>query len=252
MRLTERITTEGQRLFRLRSFVPLALLPAVYFALLHMASFEQRWGDDVEDLWVALCVCVSGFGFLLRCITVGFVPAGTSGRSRGAPGAAALNTLGMYSIVRNPLYLANGLMWLGVALATTSAWFVLIGTLVYWLYIERVICAEESFLAARFGEEFTRWSERTPCFLPRPSLWLPSDIPFSLRTVLRREYSGIMAIGFCFTLFKFVSHTFVEGEAVARWLVTDRNWVIFLAITFFIGLTLQFMKNCSWLDASGR
>ncbi len=171
MRLTDRITAEGQRLFQLRSFMPLVLLPALYFALLQMARFELQWGEEVEDLWLLVCVGVSSVGLLMRCLTVGFVPAGTSGRSRGTPSASTLNMLGMYSIVRNPLYLANGVMWIGVALATTSAWFAVLSVLVYWLYIERVISAEETFLAARFGDDFRRWTASTPCFLPRFSAW---------------------------------------------------------------------------------
>src|SRR5579871_6128954 len=143
MRLTDRITAEGRYLFQLRSFMPLVLLPALYFALLKMARFELRWGHTVDQLWLGFCIVVSVLGLLMRGITVGFVPGGTCGRQRGAPSASTLNTLGMYSVVRNPLYLANGVMWFGVALATTSAWFVVTSMLIYWLYIERVISAEE-------------------------------------------------------------------------------------------------------------
>ena len=252
MLLNDRIADEGRRLFRLRSFVPLALLPPLYFALMQMARFELRWGEEVEDLWLAVCVCISGLGLLLRCLTVGFVPSGTSGRSRGEPSASTLNTLGMYSIVRNPLYLANGVMWVGVALSTTSAWFVGLSILVYWLYIERVISAEEWFLASRFGDAFRAWAKSTPCFLPRLSLWRAPAMRFSLRTVLGREYSGLVAVGVAFTLVEFISDTLLEGEPPARWVVTDREWVIFFAVTVGIGTVLRFMKKCRWLDASGR
>lgn len=252
MPLTDQITAEGRRLFQLRSYMPLILLPALYFALLQMARFELRWGEGVEDAWLAVCIGVSLFGLLLRCLTVGFVPGGTSGGNRVAPVALALNTLGMYSIVRNPLYLANGIMWLGVALATTSVWFVIVSVLVYWLYIERVILAEESFLATRFGDAFESWAKRTPCFLPRMSQWRAPEMRFSLRTVLRREHSGLIAVGVAFTLIEFVSDTLFQGEPIAQWFVTDREWVIFFATTVFAGLAFQLLKKIHWLDAAGR
>ncbi len=252
MRLTDRITAEGRRLFQLRSFFPLVLLVPLYFALMQMARFELRWGEEVEDLWLAACVFVSGSGLLLRCLTVGYVPAGTSGRGRGEPSASVLNTRGMYSIVRNPLYLGNGIMWVGVALSTTSAWFVILSILIYWLYIERVIAAEESFLANRFGSAFQDWAQSTPCFLPHLSSWRPPAMPFSLRTVLRKEYSGLIAVGVAFTLVEFISDTLLEGEPPSRWLVTDWEWVVFFAVTVCSGATLQFMKKRHWLDASGR
>jgi protein-S-isoprenylcysteine O-methyltransferase Ste14 len=252
MRLTERITTEGRLLFQWRSYIPLLLLPPLCVALIQAARFEQRWGERVEDLWLVGCVCVSALGLLLRCLTVGFVPGGTSGRGRGAPAASVLNTLGMYSVVRNPLYLANGIMWLGVALATTSGWFVAFGVLFYWLYIERVIAAEEAFLAERFGDEFRRWTTRTPCFIPRLSLWHSPAMTFSLRTVLRRESSGLIAMGIAFPLIEFISDTLLEGEPVLRWLVTDWQWVVFLGATLLVGLVLQLMKKLRWLSVSGR
>src|SRR5579871_4083529 len=72
MRLTDRITAEGRYLFQLRSFMPLVLLPALYFALLKMARFELRWGHAVDQLWLAFCIVVSVLGLLMRCLTVGF------------------------------------------------------------------------------------------------------------------------------------------------------------------------------------
>ena len=252
MLIVDQITAQGRQLFRLRSFMPLILLPALYFALLQMANFEQRWGDEVEDAWLVVCALFSLVGLLIRCLTVGFVPVGTSGRGRGVPSAATLNTLGMYSIVRNPLYLANGLMWLGVALATTSAWFVCLSVLFYWLYIERVIAAEEAFLAERFGENFVRWASRTPCFLPRISQWSNPSMSFSVRTVLRREHSGLIAIGMAFTLIEFISDTWLEGEPVRSWVVTDREWVYFFCATVVLGLFLQLLKKCRYLDVAGR
>lgn len=252
MRLTDRITTQGRRLFQLRGVIPLVLLVPLWFALQHMARFEQAWGERVENLWLLGCACLSGLGLLVRCATVGYAPAGTSGRSRGAPGAVTLNTLGMYSIVRNPLYLANAIMWLGVALATTSLWFAALSMLVYWLYIERVISAEEAFLIERFGASYQNWMARTPCFLPRFSLWRSPTMGFSLRAVLRREYPALIAIGVLFTLVEFISDTLLQGEPVSRWLITDRQWVIFFAATVVVGMSLRVLKKLHWLDVPGR
>ncbi len=252
MRLTDRITTQGRRLFQLRGIMPLVLLVPLWFALQHTARFEQRWGQHVEDLWLLGCACLSGVGLLMRCATVGYAPAGTSGRVRGAPGATTLNTAGMYSIVRNPLYLANAVMWLGVALGTTSLWFAALSMLVYWLYIERVIAAEEEFLARHFGAAYDSWVARTPCFLPRFSLWRSSSVEFSLRAVLRREYPALIAVGVLFTLVEFVSATLLQGQSVARWFITDRQWVIFFAATVAVGTFLRILKKLHWLDAPGR
>ncbi len=56
---------------------------------------------------------ISFFGLALRVIVVGHAPYGTSGRNTREQVADTLNTTGMYSIVRHPLYLANYLIILG-------------------------------------------------------------------------------------------------------------------------------------------
>jgi protein-S-isoprenylcysteine O-methyltransferase Ste14 len=252
MRLIERITAEGRRLFRLRSVVPLVLLPLLLLALTDTAKFELKWGERVEDAWLVFCLGISIVGVALRCATVGFVPSGTSGRGRAAPAAASLNNLGMYSVVRNPLYLANGIMWLGVALSTASILFAAVTALVYWLYIERVISAEEEFLARRFGDSYRQWVMRTPCFVPRFSQWRPPDMSFSLRSVVRREYPCIIALGVAFTLVEVVSDVLMEGEPMRQWLVTDRGWVEFFCVTVLAGILIRVLKKLHLLDAAGR
>jgi hypothetical protein len=168
------------------------------------------------------------------------------------PSAAKLNRLGMYSIVRNPLYLGNAIMWLGVALATASGWFVAVTVLAYWLYIERVICAEEAFLAEQFGDDYQAWVTTTPCFVPRLAHWQASDMAFSLRTVLRREYLGFIALAVAFTLVDFVPDVVLGGEPISSWLVTDRGWVVFLAVAVVLGLAVRLVKKLHLLDTAGR
>jgi hypothetical protein len=115
-----------------------------------------------------------------------------------------------------------------------------------------VIAAEEAFLTERFGDEFRRWTTRTPCFIPSLSLWHGPAMTFSLRTVLRRESSGLIAMGIAFPLIEFISDTLLAGEPVERWVVTDWQWVVFLGATLLVGLVLQLLKKLRWLSVSGR
>jgi len=252
MLLVQRMTTDGRHLFRLRSVVPLVLVPLVLIAADRLAHFELRWGGQAEDMWLLSCALLSGLGLALRCFTVGFAPPGTSGRGTTIPSAASLNDRGIYSIVRNPLYLANAIMWLGVALATASGWFAAVTMLAYWLYIERVISAEESFLAEQFGDAYDRWIEHTPCFLPRPSLWRPADIGFSLRTVLRREYPGLIVLAVAFPLMDYITDVLIGGEPWRHWLRTDRGWFIFFVGGIAVGLIIRCLKKLHLLDEADR
>jgi len=77
------------------------------------------------------------------------VPKNTSGRTNSLI-AERLNTTGMYSIVRHPLYLGNFLIVFGIVLFIQVLWFGIIVLAGYWFYYERIIFAEEEFLRKRF------------------------------------------------------------------------------------------------------
>jgi len=151
-------------------------------------------------------------GLAVRWATVGFVPAGTSGRNTLAQRAATLNTTGLYSLVSNPLYLGNPLALLGLVLAVEVWWFVLVVALVCWLHIELVVAAEEVFLAQRFDDAYARWAMQTSALLRALRRWRRPEARFSLRTVLRREYNGVLAVAAAFLTLEVILDLVIEHE----------------------------------------
>lgn len=78
-----------------------------------------------------------------------------------------LATGGPYAWTRNPLYLGSSLMGVGFALAGGSALLalalVVLFAAVYWPVIRR----EEAYLRGEFGEDYNRYAQHVPLFLPR-------------------------------------------------------------------------------------
>ena len=91
-------------------------------------------------------------------------------------------------------------MWIGIVCYTFNGYFIIIVSLLYWVYYERIMFAEERFLEGKFGKRYLDWANELPAFLPKFSNLKKSTIPFSFVSVLRREYSGILAtvIGFAY------------------------------------------------------
>src|SRR5262249_60819948 len=110
-----------------------------------VAASRQPFGaagpGDRDVAGRVACLGVSLLGLAGRVATVGFAPVGTSGRGRHEPRASRLNTTGMYSIVRNPLYVANFLVVIGIALATRTWWFPALTGLCFALVHERIVLA---------------------------------------------------------------------------------------------------------------
>ena len=155
----------GNWLFRWRSYLPLALfllaIPAARDHALRGGAYPDR------AAWEVVCLAVACLGLAVRILTVGFVPAGTSGRNTLKQTAASLNATGMYSLVRHPIYLGNFLMWFGLSLLPRCWWFTVITVLAFWLYYERIMFAEEGFLFSQFGDQYREWTRRHPGLYPQ-------------------------------------------------------------------------------------
>ncbi|WP_313100976.1 methyltransferase [Epilithonimonas sp.] len=144
MALKEELEKQGNWLFRYRSFLPLIVL-VVGLAVLVQTSLKKE-SFDCSIYYELFCLFVSIIGLGIRIYTVGFTPKNTSGRNtKEGQVADKLNTTGIYSIVRNPLYLGNFFMWLGLAMFTENVWFIICFILFYWIYYERIIFAECNF-----------------------------------------------------------------------------------------------------------
>ena len=247
MPLREEFEQNGNWLFKRRSWLPLVLYPfavaVIYFYpdITHAHITSTSWG--------LFCFFISFLGLIVRAMTVGFTPKGTSGRNTDAGQVAeTLNQTGIYSVVRHPLYLGNFLMWLGLFMFIGVWWFVLICALAYWIYYERIMYAEEEFLRRSYSVNYEAWASRTPAFMPRLSGWIPSKLDFSFRNVLKREYNGLFATVVSFVLINVISHFFVKGT-----FALDDLWVVIFivgAITFITLRTLK--KSTKLLEVQGR
>lgn len=199
MLLKDHLERSGAICFRWRSYLPMVFLPLMALALRRGETVELYVGDALGDLyeWAAILMVIVGQS--IRTLTVGYVSNGTSGRNTHGQIADELNTLGFYSVVRNPLYLGNCLMYVGLVAYTQAPLLALFMGLTLALYYERIISAEEAFLTGKFGNIYTDWARVTPAFLPRLSGWRAPDRCFSWRMVIRREHPSIY--GALFTLF---------------------------------------------------
>ena len=246
MSLAQELVKEGHKIFRWRSYLPLVLLTLLFPAFRH---FTFPCGSHrLNEFWGIFCLCVSLFGLTIRVYTIGHVPRKTSGRNTQKQVAEELNTTGIYSVVRHPLYLGNFWIWIGISLYPRHWWLTLLVAVISLVYHERIILAEEAFLESKFADQFRNWSARTPAFLPNFKNWTPSDLPFCWRTALQREYLGLYAIIVIFTAMEAAGHFMTNGR-----FFPDKPWLFLFIGATVLFVAVRFLRKCTrFLKVVGR
>ena len=210
MALREEFRTQGNFLFKNRSYLPvLIILPGLWVYVQGLADFDA----SKTVTWELICLGISVVGLIIRMIAVGYSAENTSGRNTNEGQIADyINTTGPYSVVRHPLYLGNYFMWLGIACLTRNLWFIVAFTFVYWLYYERIMYAEEEFLRDKYGERYATWAKGVPAFIPALSKWTKSKLSFSWIKIIRQEKAGILNLFLVFFVFKLLESYFSKGD----------------------------------------
>lgn len=244
MSLVHELEKSGNWLFRRRSWLPATILiPAA--AYLFIANRSVIYFNFT---WEIICILVSVAGEMLRSYTVGYVPRNTSGRNVIDQLADNLNTSGIYSVIRHPLYVGNFLMWLGPVMFLRSVWWVLVFILAYWLYYERIIFAEEQYLRRKFGEAYDTWAFRVSSVIPSFKHYVKSQLPFSFRNVLKREYNSITNLFLVFAFMDLIRNISVTGR-----FYLEPMYVTLLAAALIFWAIIRYMvKRTKFLYVEGR
>ena len=225
MSLAQELNKQGNLLFKYRGTLPLIILS---LALLIFVLKLKGPNSFVTNHYYAFsCLGIALFGQFIRLITVGYTADLTSGRNTDGQLANVLNTKGIYSIVRHPLYLGNFFMWLGLCLLIQDLWFTISFILIYWVYYERIMFAEEVFLINKFGDTYLNWASRRPAFWPNFSIWESANSNFNWKKILLNEKNGIVALFSLFWLFNFIE----IGITTNRWALKPNLWLYLMMIS---------------------
>ncbi len=169
-------------LFTYRSYTPIPFLVL-------MLLFARPTG---VSLLIGFLITVSGE--LIRFWGVSY--AGSETRTTGAVGGTQLVTSGPYSYVRNPLYLGNILMYLGVGIMSNAMMpYLQLIALVYFMfqYIS-IVNIEEEYLSRSFSD-WKEYSANVRRFIPSLKTFRGggSLVP-NFSRALRSERSSLIAL----------------------------------------------------------
>ena len=177
----------GGWLFKKRTSIP---LPIVLTLLLVPAP----WSTLALSSSAALAgVLVVALGELLRMWGVHHI--GVISRTRSDRLGPLIDT-GPFSLVRNPLYLGNILLWLGFSISARLIWLAPFIVLLLSVEYHAIVRWEERLLESRIGRTYRDYTLRVPRWLPllRAPVRLHGAAPFSWGETLRSERGTLIAI----------------------------------------------------------
>lgn len=172
----------GNFLFRYRN----GLFPLFYALLLvpSPAIFPQYTIALILGLTLAM------IGQFIRAINAGEAFIARSGRNRRIY-ADGLVTDGIFGHCRNPLYIGNILLLLGLGVLANSLLFVLLMVPLFAFFYQAIVRAEEHYLSQQFGEAYHQYCQDVPRWIPNFSGLGDTfrHMQFSWRKFLVREYN---------------------------------------------------------------
>ncbi len=173
------------KIFKYRSYTPLP------FVLL-MLIFQE---STTTSLLIGFAVILLGEFFRLWGISY----AGSETRTTDGVGGTYLVISGAFAYVRNPLYLGNMLMYLGVGIMSMALFpYLHLAALLFFFWQYTVIIKEEEgFLKIKFGKNYEDYLKAVPKLIPSLSKYSNSAIeqpPLNLGAGLRSERRTMQAI----------------------------------------------------------
>lgn len=149
-------------------------------------------GNRTADLWMdAFGILVAALGQALRIMVIGYRYIARGGKNRRVH-AEDLVTGGVFALSRNPLYVGNILVLLGLFMIWNAPLLYLIGVPFTIIGYRSIVAAEEAFLLQKFGAEYADYRESTNRWIPdfRKAREALRGIPFNWRRVLLKEYGS--------------------------------------------------------------
>ena len=181
------MSTIAEKFFKYRSYTPIPFL-------ILMLIFQE---STITSMIVGLAVAL--FGEFWRLWGVSY--AGSETRTTGGGvGGTYLVVSGAYSHVRNPLYVGNILMYLGIGIMSMSLYpyLQIIALWFFYFQYDQIINEEEKFLATKFGNEYQDYLENVPRLIPSISKYKNDNLEqplYNLNAGIKSERRTLQAFG---------------------------------------------------------
>jgi protein-S-isoprenylcysteine O-methyltransferase Ste14 len=201
----------------------------------------EVFGENYYTYPMAIGIVIAILGQVVRAVTIGLKYIKRGGKDKKVY-AEDLVTDGLFQHCRNPLYVGNILMLVGVGILSNSLFFLLIVVPVFCFIYQAIVRAEENFLRNKFGPAYDRYTADV-------NRWIPSfkglfttinSMEFNWKRYVINEYNTVYLLLISIAIVLFIYHpelASLEDQQKVRMAV-----IVFLSISA-IYLFVRYLKK---------
>ena len=233
----------GNFFFKYRNFLFVFLYLALFIPSAPVFS-ETALGPDYYRYPLIIGLVVTISGQLIRGVTIALAYIVRGGKDKKVY-ANTLVTNGIFAHCRNPLYVGNILMLVGVGVLVNSVLYLLVFIPLFLFIYQAIVLAEEHFLRNKFGSQFDAYTKRVHRWLINP-IGLGKTISgmhFSWRRWLMREYNTQVVWLLCIVVILVFKYTQWQWDTATRniWFV-----IAVLVLACYYGTIRYLKKSGKW------
>ena len=171
-------------LFKNRSYTPIPFLIVMLF-------FAE---STLTTLLIGFAVALLGEFFRFWGVSY----AGSETRTTGPVGGTFLVIRGPFAYVRNPLYLGNILLYLGIGIMSNALfpYLQIVALIFFYIQYKFIIDEEEAFLRKKFKESYDEFYNNVPRLMPQLRPYRNKNIEqpeFQIKAAFRSEQRTLQA-----------------------------------------------------------
>ena len=204
----------GNFLFRYRD----ALFPTIIVFTVLVLRPRIILNTPSLDRVLMLCgAALALAGEAVRLTTIGFEYIERGGKE-GKVYASKLVQGGVYALTRNPMYVGNALIAIGIAMVTGTPGAYLVLIPLFLFIYQAIVAAEEAYLRPRFGQDYDEYCAKVNRFLPSlgrvPEAF--AGMRYNWKRALRQDLSTIIGLSFGLALLPFWRLMLLQGFDAAK------------------------------------
>jgi len=180
----------GDFLFKYRNAVFPFLIVTLFVAFRPIEwTFAGEPQEQLKNV-IAILVVLAGLGLRAAVIGLAYIKRGGVDKKVYAD---RLVSEGFFAACRNPLYLGNMVVYLGIFLMHGNPLLILLGTGLFLVIYSAIIAAEEHYLLGKFGDVYRDYMASVPRWSIRIAVLRAEmrRMRFDWRLVLAKDYSTV-------------------------------------------------------------